>query len=96
MGSLSGFLYNVSPTAGRSWSSLRETADAVEMVGHSKCAKILRDLARRLERMDQATEWGKFLAPLEKHLESKIEPRIERYIDEIYPKLEAFTEKHFG
>jgi hypothetical protein len=97
MGGLSGFLYNVSPTDGGSWSDLRETAEAIETVGHLGCAATLRDLAERLERLPSfSTTWDAFLAPLREHLESNVGPVVNGYIGDLYADLETFTIRHFS
>jgi hypothetical protein len=97
MGGLSGFLYNISPTDGGNWSALRETAEAIETVGHLGCAATLRDLAERLERLPSfSTTWGAFLAPLAEHLKSDVGPVVKGYIEDLYADLETFTIRHFG
>jgi hypothetical protein len=98
MGGLSGFLYNISPSSGRRWSDLRETAEAVESVGHVRTAALLRDLAARLEALPSGgtTTWGEFFAPLEGHLETDVVPAVNGYIEDLYSKLEAFTNQHLG
>jgi hypothetical protein len=97
MGDLTGFMYNISPSDGPRWSELRETADAVETIGHVACAATLRDLAERLEALPPfSTTWGEFLDPVREHVEGNVKPLIESYAGDVSDQLATYTIQHFG